>query len=78
VFVHQMEHQFWASPEAARVVLKRLHRFNLTWGGFAYCAPVIPILSLANYNVQLRRIARQEENCLERFPSNHFDDKGDL
>jgi hypothetical protein len=59
VFVHQLEHRFWASPDDARQILARLNRFNLTRGFFAYGALVIPILSLMNYWVQLRRIRKQ-------------------
>jgi hypothetical protein len=59
VFVHQLEHRFWATPEDARKVLARLNRFNLTWGFFAYGALIIRILSLGNYWVQRRRISKQ-------------------
>jgi hypothetical protein len=60
-FVTQTDHQFWASPDDARLVLWRLHRFNLTWGLFAPGMVLIPILSLANYLVQRRSIRKQEE-----------------
>jgi hypothetical protein len=60
VFVIQTEHRFWAPPDNARAALRRLHRFNLTWGIFAYGVLVIPLLSFSNYLLQLRSIRRQE------------------
>lgn len=60
VFVIQTELRFWAPPDDAREALRRLHRFNLTWGMFAYGVLVIPLLSFGNYLVQLRSIRRQE------------------
>jgi hypothetical protein len=59
VFTHQVEHEFWATPDDARLVFSRLNRFNLKWGFFAYGAVIIPILSLGNYWVQLARIRKQ-------------------
>lgn len=59
VFTFMNEHSFWATPEDARLVLLRLHRFNLTWGMFAYGALFIPIVSYLNYLLQLRSIKRQ-------------------
>lgn len=59
VFVTQAEHRFWAAPDDARLVLSRLHRFNLTWGFFAYGALIIPILSFGNYWAQRSHIAKQ-------------------
>jgi hypothetical protein len=56
----QTEHRFWAPPDDAREALWRLHRFNLTWGMFAYGALVIPLLSFGNYLAQRRSIRRQE------------------
>ena len=60
VFVIQTEHRFWAPPDDAREALRRLHRFNLTWGIFAYGVLVIPLLSFGTYLFQLRSIRRQE------------------
>jgi hypothetical protein len=59
VFVRQDEHRFWAAPDDARLVLARLHRFNLTWGFFAYGAMFIPMLSSLNYWRQRKQISRQ-------------------
>ena len=60
VFVIQTEHQFWAPPDDAREALWRLHRFNLSWGMFAYGVLVIPFFSFGNYLSQKRSIRRQE------------------
>ena len=60
VFVQQVEYRFWATPADARTVLARLHKYNLTWGFFAYGALFIPLLSFGNYLAQKRRIAQQE------------------
>ena len=59
VFVSRAEHRFWAAPDDARLVLRRLHGLNLTWGLLAYGGLVIPVLSYGNYLAQRRRIARQ-------------------
>ncbi len=59
VFVVQRKHHFWASPDDARTTLWRLHKFNLTWGMFAYGALLIPLVSYLNYVAQKRSIDRQ-------------------
>jgi hypothetical protein len=59
-FVTQTEHRFWAPPGDAREALWRLHRFNLSWGMFAYGALLIPLVSYINYLAQMRSIRRQE------------------
>jgi hypothetical protein len=59
VFVVQRRHHFWASPDDARIALWRLHKFNLTWGMFAYGALLIPLVSYLNYVAQKRSIDRQ-------------------
>jgi hypothetical protein len=59
VFVVQRKHHFWASPDDARMALWRLHKFNLTWGMFAYGALLIPLVSFLNYLAQKRSIERQ-------------------
>lgn len=61
-FTHQREHRFWATPEDARRILARLHRFNLTWGLLARGALLIPFFSLGNYWAQRSRIASQESS----------------
>jgi hypothetical protein len=62
MFVHseQVEHAFFASPEDARRILSRLHRINLTWGLTARGIVIAPILSIMNYAIQRKRIAKQE------------------
>ena len=65
VFVIQTEHRFWAPPEDALEALRRLHRFNLSWGMFAYGVLVIPFLSLGNYLSQKKSIRRQETAMID-------------
>ncbi len=60
IYVLQYEHLFWATPADARKVLSRMHWHNLTIGFFAYGILIVPLLSLANYWVQLKSISRQE------------------
>ncbi|QDV29077.1 hypothetical protein Spb1_09450 [Planctopirus ephydatiae] len=60
IYVLQYEHLFWVTPTDARKVLSRMHWHNLTIGFFAYGILIVPLLSLANYWVQLRSISRQE------------------
>jgi hypothetical protein len=60
VFAIQTPHAGYVPVEEAREFLWRLHRFNLTWGLFAYGALVIPFLSYFNYRSQLKSIGRQE------------------
>ncbi len=64
-FVTTTEYRFWATPDDARRALLRLHRFNLTWGMFAYGAILIPLVSFVNYLLQLRSIRRQEAAMIE-------------
>jgi hypothetical protein len=64
VFVIQFEHRFWARPDDARLVLSRLHRFNLTWGLFAYGLLIIPVFSFGNYWAQRRRITKQSAQAV--------------
>lgn len=67
LFVTQIEHQFWAEPDNARLLLSRLHRFNLTWG-FLVAGPLIPIMSLLNYGLQRRSITRQIKQAVSMPP----------
>lgn len=59
-FVTQTEHRFWATPDDARQALRRLHRFNLTWGLLARGGPLVPLVSLGHSLAQKRSIRRQE------------------
>lgn len=56
----QTPHHVSMPPRDARILLRRLLWFNLTWGLFTYGALFIPPLSLWNYFVQRRSIAFQE------------------
>lgn len=66
IYVLQYEHLFWATPADAHKVLWRMHWHNLTRGFFAYGILIVPLLSLANYWVQLRSISRQEAEILKQ------------
>ena len=59
VWVTASQHTVYLPPDQARTLLKRLLRFNFTWGFFAYGALILPLLSLGNYWSQVRRIRRQ-------------------
>ena len=65
VFVCQTEHRFWAPPGDGRQALSRLHRFNLSWGMFAYGALIIPLLSYGNYLTQMHSIRKQEAAMID-------------
>jgi hypothetical protein len=60
VWVREHEHAFYALPEEARELLRRLHRYNLTRGILAAGGRFVPFISYFNYKAQLRSIAAQE------------------
>lgn len=62
IWFEQEEHEIHASAEDAVVLLKRLLRFNLTWGLLSYGALFIPMLAIGNYCVQMRSIRFQIES----------------
>lgn len=64
-FVTQTEHRFWAPPDDAHEALRRLHRFNLTWGMLAYGVLFIPLFSYGNYLAQRSAIRRQAGESVE-------------
>ncbi|MHC2068605.1 hypothetical protein ACYFX5_14160 [Bremerella sp. T1] len=55
----QEEHHVFADPETAKTLLKRLLRYNLTWGMRTNAVVFIPILAVGNYFAQKGAIARQ-------------------
>jgi hypothetical protein len=55
----QTEHRVFVPEADARRLLNRLLRFNVTWGLFTWGALFVPPISLYNYTVQRRSIARQ-------------------
>jgi hypothetical protein len=55
----QEEHRFFAPPDDALRLLKRLLRFNLTWGLLSYGVVFIPFLSIASYFAQKSSIESQ-------------------
>lgn len=62
IWFTQDEHRIIGPPEAAIALLKRLLRFNLTWGMMSYGFLFIPIFAITNYLVQRRAIERQIRN----------------
>jgi hypothetical protein len=52
----QTEHRAVLPLNKAEELLRRLNRFNFTWGFFAYGAIIIPLFSYTNYLLQLRKI----------------------
>jgi hypothetical protein len=60
VWFTQTTHEGYTTPEFARVLLRRLDRYNIIHGFFAAGALLIPIVSYFNYRAQLRSVAAQE------------------
>ena len=54
------EHQVHASCDDAKTILKRLLRFNLTWGMLSYGLLFVPFVAIGNYKRQMKLI---EEQC---------------
>lgn len=65
----QTEHCIHASEAHARKCLKRLLKYNLTWGLLCPGMVFIPILALGNYFAQRRSITRQMKAKM-KFPAN--------
>jgi hypothetical protein len=57
----QTEHRVVAPREDAEKLLKRLLRFNLTWGMLSYGMVFIPFVSYGNYLAQRRSVRHQAE-----------------
>jgi hypothetical protein len=55
----QTEHRVFAPPEDAQRLLKRLLRFNLTWGLLSWGVLFIPFFAYGNYLAQRRSIEKQ-------------------
>jgi hypothetical protein len=72
VWFWQMEHRVNAPIEDAEKLLKRLLRFNLTWGLLAPGMVFIPLLAIGNYYVQKSNIRRQ---AAQENPRNRDDRK---
>lgn len=62
VWFTQDEHRVIAPKDDAEILLKRLLRFNLTWGMLSYGVIFIPIISYGNYLAQRRSITHQSKN----------------
>ena len=56
----QEEHRISAPANDARILLKRLLYFNLTWGMLSCGLVFVPFVALGNYYAQKRSIERQE------------------
>lgn len=61
----QSEHRFAAPPAEALLVLKRLLRFNLTWGMMSYGLLFVPFFAIGNYFAQKRSIEHQTHGLQE-------------
>jgi hypothetical protein len=55
----QTEHRVIAAPEDAERLLKRLLRFNLTWGMLTWGILFVPFFAFGNYVAQRRSIEKQ-------------------
>ena|SRR5579859_6419313 len=62
VWVLQDEHRIHATPADAQLLLRRLLRYNLTWGIISRAMIYIPFLAIGNYLAQRRAIQRQIRN----------------
>ena len=60
-FVEQTDHTIPRPVSQAKWLLRKFHRFNLTWGLFALGFPVTPILSFFEYRAQMRSIDEQNK-----------------
>lgn len=63
-WISQDEHCIYAPPEDARILLKRLLYFNLTWGMFNYGLVFVPLFAVGNYWAQKRSLEKQEGDLL--------------
>ncbi|MEI8019780.1 MAG: hypothetical protein WCH39_16365 [Schlesneria sp.] len=68
IWVTQEEHRFFATAEDSRRLLRRLLRFNLTWGLLCPGMIFIPSLAVGNYYAQKRSIL-QQVNALSQASS---------
>ncbi len=62
------EHRVIAPAGDAQILLRRLLRFNLTWGMLGYGVILIPLLAFGNYFAQKRSI-RDQLAAVERLKS---------
>jgi hypothetical protein len=57
-------HNLRLSAPAAERLLRRLHRFNCTWGWLTPGGPFVPFVSRSEYKAQLRSIEEQKQFAL--------------
>ena len=67
----QSEHRVCAPPADARLLLKRLLRFNLTWGMLCRGLLFVPFLAIGNYYAQKRSIEKQERELAATSNEGH-------
>ncbi|MDP1799023.1 MAG: hypothetical protein Q8K78_16130 [Planctomycetaceae bacterium] len=65
VWFIQDEHRVSLPVKHAELLLKRLLRFNLTWGMMSYGLLFVPLLAIGNYYVQRRSVARQQREMVD-------------
>ena len=58
----QQEIAGYTTPDEARTLLKRLLKFNLTWGMLSCGLLFIPFLAIGNYKAQMKSIRIQSES----------------
>jgi hypothetical protein len=75
VYFVQTEHQIYAPPSQAKELLKRLLRFNLTWGMLSYGLLFIPFIAIANYYSQKSLINVQESDLKTGIPAEALNTK---
>ena len=68
VVMMQTEHRISCSPDDARELLSRFHRFNLCWGLLGPGLVYVPFLTFGNYYTQRRSIAKQERALADSNP----------
>jgi hypothetical protein len=60
----QDEHCVCASADDAEKLLKRLLRFNLTWGMLSYGMLFVPLIAYGNYAAQMRSLRQQQVGAI--------------
>jgi len=58
-WVTETTHHGYATADDARLLLRRLHYYNLTWGLFCYGMIFVPFISFFHYRQQMKAIDRQ-------------------
>ena len=61
----QTEHHIYLKPNDAREVLRRMLRYNLSWGLLAAGGLLVPLVAIPSYFGQKKTIASQEAELLK-------------